>query len=327
MDKTTQYLWPQIGNETVANFLESSLRHQKIAQTYLFTGPSHLGKFTMALAFAANLQGNPQGFNSDLHILERAEGQKNISIEDTRSFIKTLNLSSFLNSYKIGIIKDADLLSLSAKSALLKTLEEPQEKVVIIILANDESKLPETILSRSQILYFYPVSSEIIYDYLIANYQVNRSLARDLANLVLGRPLLAVKLLDQPAEYKAYLEKAELWLSLATLNSADRLLSLDQIFKDKTWSKQAVTSVQEILFMAEGLARDLLLLNWDKSELIQHSSLLPALNKTLNFFKEKNGEESGEIIIKELKTIVQARQYLEANINPRLVLEQVIINL
>ncbi len=326
MAKSFKYLWPEIGNQAVLEFLERSLISGKIAQTYVFTGTSDLGKFTMALAFARNLQGNPQGFNSDLHILQLEEGKKNISITATRQFIKTLNLSSFLNSYKIGIIKQANLLSPEAQSALLKTLEEPQEKVVIILLVNDEDDLPATILSRAQIIYFYPVASSLIYDYLITSYGTNRSFAKDLANLALGRPLLAVKLLEKPEEYETYLENAELWLTLSEQNINDRLLALDEIFKDRTWSKQAVDRAKQVLIMAEGLSRDLLLLTWGHQELLQHSALSSNLEKTLLFLNKAGNQDNVLTILEQLKLIAQAQEYLQANVNPHLILEQVVIN-
>jgi DNA polymerase-3 subunit delta' len=101
-----------------------------------------------------------------------------------------------LNSYKIGIIKKADKLTAEAQSALLKTLEEPRDKVIVILLASSEDNLLPTILSRGQKLYFQAVNAETIYDYLIAEYGTKRTLAKDLANLSLGRPLRAVKFLE-----------------------------------------------------------------------------------------------------------------------------------
>jgi len=327
MAQKSSYIWPEIGNASVVEFLEKSLASGQVAQSYIFVGPADLGKFTMALSLAANLQDHPQGFNSDLHILDLAEGQKNISIVEVREFIKTLNLSSFNNSYKIGIIKQADLLSEGAKSALLKTLEEPQDKVVIILLSTEEENLPATILSRSQILYFYPVAATVIYDYLLKNYQLNRSLARDLANLSLGKPLLAVKLWEKPDEYKAYLEIAEKWLDIISSEVNTRLSILNIIFKDKTWSKQATDSARHILTIAEGLGRDLLLLHWDQPERIQHSVLADNLTQVLESLNKISENNPVPFILKQLKLIAQARNYLDANVNPRLVLEQVIINL
>lgn len=322
-----QYNWPKIGNDKVIEFLERSLQNNKIAQTYIFVGADDLGKSTIALAFARNLQGAQEGFNSDLHLLAPEADKKSISIEATRQFIKTLNLSSFSNSYKIGIIKEAELLSAEAKSALLKTLEEPREKVIIILLAADENDLPATILSRSQILYFYPVPAAVIYDYLIENYGANRSLAKDLANLALGRPLAALHLLEHPEEYNAYLERAEIWLSLFGLDLNERLAALDKIFKDKTWSKQALDMASEIIMMAEGLARDLFLLNLGQPERLQHSALLTALEKNLAGLNETSDHDSAPLILRQLKLLAQAKEYLAANVNPRLILEQVVINI
>lgn len=321
---TFNYDWPEIGNPRVLEFLDSGLKHGRLAQTYIFSGPSDLGKSTVALAFARNLQGATEGFNSDLHILEPADEAKSISIEATRDFIKTLHLSSFSNSYKIGIIKEADKLTAEAQSALLKTLEEPQDKVLIILLAVDANNLPETIRSRSQILYFYPVPAETIYDYLIKNYGASRSLAKDLANLALGRPLAALHLLEHPEDYREYLERAEAWLSLFTSDLTARFSILDNIFKDKTWSKQANETAGRLLDLAEGLSRDLLLLSLGQSEHLQHSALRPSLDKAL---LKLGGLEAGPAILRQLKLLAQARQYLAGNVNPHLVLEQIIVNL
>lgn len=335
---TKEYQWPTIGNEKIVEFLERGLKNNKIAQTYIFAGQNDLGKSTIALALARNLQSAADGsadvesgvagLNSDLHILQPEADQKSISIEQVREFIKTLNLSSFLNSYKIGIIKEADKLSDEAKSALLKTLEEPKEKVIIILLVADENNLPATILSRGQILYFQPVPAAVIYDYLIKNYGASRSLAKDLANLALGRPLAAVRLLQNPEAYRTYLERAESWLASLTRDTNGRWQALNQFFNDKTWSKQAVESATDILNMAEGLARDLLLLNLGQPDRLQFSVLAPALQKTLTSLAAAGDEQNAALaILKQLRLIAQAREYLAANVNPRLVLEQIMINL
>jgi len=322
----TEYSWPSIGNEKAIEFLNRSLASNKVAQTYIFIGPEELGKSTIALAFARNLQGDYDGFNSDLYILNPEAGKKGIGIEQVREFIKMLNLSSFMNSYKIGLVKEADLLSEEAKSALLKTLEEPKDKVIIILLVTNEESLPATILSRAQKLYFYPVPAATIYDYLIANYGANRSLAKDLANLALGRPLKAIRYLENPEVYKTYLEEAEKFLSLFNLDLNARLKILDTIFSDRTYSRQATESALSLILMAEGLLRDLLLLNLGQRDRLQHLVLISALEKSLNSLGGENEDKTGAILTR-LKFIATAKEYLEANVNPRLVLEQLIINL
>jgi len=324
--KDSPYKWPALGNERAIDFLDKSLKSAKLAQTYVFIGPEELGKSTIALAFAKNLQGDYDGFNSDLYILTPEAGKKNIGIDQVREFIKMLNLSSFMNSYKIGLIKEADLLSEEAKSALLKTLEEPRDKVIIILLVSSEDSLPATILSRSQKIYFYPVPAATIYDYLIDNYSANRSEAKDLANLALGRPLKALRYLENPELYKKYLENSEKFLNLFTLDVNDRLKILDSIFSDKTYSRQAVESALDIVLMAEGLLRDLLLLNLDQKKYLQHIALVTLLEKTLANLGHET-EEKIAFILERLKLIAQAKEYLGANVNPRLILEQLFINL
>lgn len=323
---SSRYSWPTIGNEKAIDFLNRSLESDKVAQTYIFIGPEELGKSTIALAFARNLQGECEGFNSDLYVLSPEADKKNIGIEAVREFIKMLNLSSFLGSYKVGLIKEADLLSEEAKSALLKTLEEPREKVVIILLVNSEDSLPATILSRGQKLYFYPVPAATIYDYLIDSYGASRSLAKDLSFLALGRPLKALYYLENQDKYKEYAENAEKILSFFGADTNSRLKTLDSIFTDRTYSRQAAASALAVITMIEGLLRDLILLSLGKDDLIQHQFLLASLKNTLSNFSEDSGNGiSG--LLGRLKFVAQAKEYLESNVNPRLILEQLIINL
>lgn len=320
----TGYKWPSVGNEKVIKFLESALNNGRVAQTYIFVGADDLGKATMALALAANLQGQPEGFNSDLHILEPEADKKKISIEAVREFIKSLNMSSFSNSYQIGIIKQAELMSAEAKSALLKTLEEPKDKAIIILLTTDEQSLPATIVSRAQVLFFYPVAAGVIYDYLLNSRGVNRSLAKDLSSLALGRPLSAVRMLENPESYKSYLEKAVIWLEILRVNVDERLVLLDKIFSDKTWSKSATETVNGLIVMAESLARDLLLLSLERGENIQHAALKDELEQTLAVVM---GDSGSAALLEQFRILATAKEYLSGNVNPRLVLEQVVFNL
>lgn len=329
-------VWPKIGNEKTVEFLNRVVLSKNPAQTYLFLGPDDLGKSTIAFAFAHNLMADvlkdKESFNSDLHILEPETNKKSISIDQARDLIKALNLSSFLDSYKIGIIKEADSLTPEAQNALLKTLEEPRDKVILILIAENEEALLPTIISRAQKLYFQPVKAETIYDFLIAEHKAQRSLAKDLANLALGRPLKAVRYLENADLYAAYLTKANLFLSLFPLGINRRLENLDQIFIDKTYSATATKGAADVLMMVEGLLRDLLLLHFNQPDKIQHSALKIELDKTV---KEIEGmidsvsdyDNFALFILERFKLTAMAREYLSANVNPRLVLEQLVINL
>jgi len=331
--------WPAIGNDKAIEFLSRSLDNNKIAQTYVFAGPNDLGKSTISLAFARNIlisdeknhvrdslgQADFTSINSDLHILEPLEDKKSISIEQVREFIKTLSLSSFLNSYKIGIIKEADRMSEGAKNALLKTLEEPKDKVIIILLVADEENLPKTILSRSQILFFQSVPTAVIYDYLLENYKINRSLAKDLASLSLGRPLKAIRLLEHEDAYQEYTEKTKKVLSLFDVSINEKMKVLDGVFNAKGFSRSAVEEASSIIGIVEGLLRDLLLSSLGQNDRLQHLFLNKEIKELV---ASMNGSDDLMIkIISGLKAIEESRLYLQSNVSPRLVLEKLIINL
>ena len=241
----TKFNWPLVGNSHIIEYLEKIIINKQAKGVYIFDGPDNLGKATVARFFAQSLLcENRQGTaspcqqcnscksfkiknnspedetfeetgstHSDYHIIKKEKDKKNISIEQVREFIRTLCMSSFLNSYKIGIIKHAESLSQEAANALLKTLEEPRDKVIVILVVSNLEQLPDTIVSRSQVLRFYPVNREVIFDYLIEEYRASRSEAKNLSRLCLGRPALAVKFLENKDFYKVYKEKVDLFLN------------------------------------------------------------------------------------------------------------------
>lgn len=321
--------WPSIGNDRVTDYLQQSIRNDKLAQSYVFIGPDNLGKYTIALSLANNLlldnieddrkQEELLTSNSDLHVLRVEDDKKNISIDQVREFIKILNLSSFMGSYKIGIIKEAHNLSSSAQHALLKTLEEPKEGVIIILLTNNEKKLLNTILSRSQLLYFYSVPQDTIYHYLLDNYKLTRTLAKDITSLTAGKPLQAIRFAENIDLYNNYLQEIRKIADLVIKASDNKLKYLDTIIKGSLQSKEA----SDIINVVEGILRDLLLLSLNQAEYLHYSVLQDDFQKVL----KENDEDYILDIVSKLKLVNRAKEYLTANVSPRLCLEQLVLNL
>lgn len=323
-----QFEWPQIGNDNLIEFLDRSLFKHKLAQTYIFAGPEDLGKSTVALAFARNLIISDvqevrdfSSVNSDLHILSREAGKKNISIEAVRDFIKMLSLSSFLNSYKIGIIKDAETLSPEAASALLKTLEEPRDKVIIILLTSSVDLLMPTIVSRSQVLYFYPVNFETVYDYLVKELNLKRGDAKDVAALSAGRPLLAARFIENEAIYEEQLEIARLFLSFFNSDIPERLKALSNYLSGQ--GSLSADKASAILESWQKVARDISLYTMGCPELIQHTALV----KEISALSVSSNDEALIYYSKILELLYTLKRYLSANVSPNAVLEQLIYNL
>lgn len=329
LNAESQFIWPPLGQERAVSFLEKSLISGKLAQTYIFAGPQYLGKSSLAAAFAHNLwrrdgltltEGdNFDNLNSDLYILKREEDKKQISVGQAREFIKRLTLSSFLNSYKIGIIKEAELLSIEAQNALLKTLEEPKEQVIIILLTSDLSALMSTITSRSQVLYFQPISFADVYDYLLASLDIKRSLAKELAAASLGRPLQARQWAENLDLYQEQVQLRQKLFSFLQLDLAERLALINALGKDNSVLVETALSWLDIW---ESLWRDALLLSLGQEEYAQYPDFL---SEWRLYFQDKAELDITKKASACLHKLKKARTYIQGFVNPKNVLENLAI--
>lgn len=338
--------WPILGNGHIVDFLAKSLAAGETAGTYIFTGPDNLGKTTVASYFAYSLlchnrakakavpcgecpacrqhlleraekdEDNLASIHADFHLIKKEKDKKNISIEQVRDFIRTLGMSSFLNSYKIGIVKHAESLSQEAANALLKTLEEPKDKVVIILVTSNLEALPATIVSRSQVLRFYPVKADIIYEYLIKERGASRSAAKNFSRLSLGRPALAVKFLEDKEFYEKYLSRVKVFLDFAGASYHERFAAIDKILGQKAAGQVAARTARRILEAWQGLVRDLMLLHYGQGDLVQHEVVIEGLEKSKDKFALPE-------LFKLAANLDRAGEYLAANLSPKLVLENV----
>jgi len=312
--------WPHIGNEHVKEFLERSILKKNINSAFIFNGPDNLGKTTVSHFFSEVLLGEKIKNHSDFLEIKLEKDKKNISIEQVRKFIGKLSLSSFMGSYKIGIIKHADKLSCEAANALLKTLEEPRKKVVIILITEDYDALPQTIVSRSQVLEFRPIKTELIYDFLINELKASRSRAKVIARLSLGRPALAAKFFEDDDFLEAYTLKVKKFVNFFQQDINQRLKGVEEIFSNKIKGQEGVKTAKRILQIWSGVLRDLIFLKLNLGNKIQHEIARSDLDGVLSNVKIK-------MIPKMFRILREAEENLNANVHPRLVLENVVVRL
>jgi len=348
------FSWPLTGNEQVVQFLEKIINKRIAGGTFIFSGPKDVGKSTVASYFAKSLlcsnfkaekgdlpcgkcasclrfkvgsssdsglvQMEMSETHGDFHVIKKQEDKKNISIEQIRDFIKDLSLSSFLGSYKIGIIKQAEALSEEAANGLLKTLEEPKKKVIVILVTNNIDRLPATIVSRSQVLNFSAVSASLIYDQLLNIYQASRNESIDFSRLSLGRPALAVKFLKDKDFFTEYSEKINVFLSFVEQNINERLAVVNDMFDLKSTGQELVSKAEIIMDVWQGVLRDWMLIEFGHVNLIQNK----VAEKRIRDLK-------GRIPIKKIidlnNSLEKGREYLKRNVNPKLVLENIVINI
>lgn len=179
-----------IGQEHIKEHLKSSIASGKISQAYLITGEIMQGKEFIAKVFANALlcedrdeEGNPcgkchpclqVGSNShpDIKIVTH-EKPNSVSVDDIRNqIVSDVVVRPFQSKYKIYIMNEAEKMTPQAQNALLKTLEEPPEYVVILLLSTSKTSLLPTVLSRCVQLDMRPVEDKTVRKYLMKDLQI-----------------------------------------------------------------------------------------------------------------------------------------------------------
>ena len=167
-----------VGQNNIKNILVNSIKNNKIAHAYLFTGPRGTGKTSTAKIFARSLNctqfdndhtcgecTNCLNFNTSPDIIE-LDAASNNGVDSIREMISNIEIAPTIGKYKIYIIDEVHMLTLSAWNAFLKTLEEPPKDIIFILATTDVQKVPITVLSRCQRFDFTRIDRNLISDNL-----------------------------------------------------------------------------------------------------------------------------------------------------------------
>ena len=222
-----------IGHQKIINYLNKSIEKDTLAQAYLFSGPEHVGKFSAAMDFARKLAGG-SGINPDIIVvapeIEEKKGiikKKDIKIEQIRDLQKELAFSPYFGKHKVAVIDDADRLTIGAQNAMLKTLEEPNEKNIIILIVQSVEKILPTIKSRCVIKKF-----NLVGDAEIAAMVGEEKNKEETIFWSLGRPGLARILLDEPEKLLLRKKNDQEFKKLFSDNVGDRFALVESLSKD-----------------------------------------------------------------------------------------------
>lgn len=209
--------WKEVtGHEWAVHLLVNAIANDHIGHAYLITGAERIGKTTLARTFAQALNcempaaQRPCGqcrtcrlIREDRHPDVRlvlpevsGRGKLTIKIEQIRELQQELNLSPYEARKRIAILKRFDTANINAANAFLKTLEEPAEKVVLLLTANDADSLLPTIASRCRTIALRPLPTTLIEESLMARWGVHADEAQVLARLADGRLGWAVEASD-----------------------------------------------------------------------------------------------------------------------------------
>ena len=177
-----------IGHEQIIEHLQNAIELKKVSHAYIINGEKGAGKMLIADAFALTLQCEKQeripclkchsckqalsGNHPDIiHVSHEKPGT--ISVEEIRTQLNNdILIKPYSSPKKIYIIDEADKLTVQAQNALLKTIEEPPEYGVVILITNNADALLPTILSRCVVLNIKPVKDSVIKRYLMERLKV-----------------------------------------------------------------------------------------------------------------------------------------------------------
>src|SRR5215831_2138368 len=233
--------WNIVGHEHAINILRRALLAQKVRHAYLFTGQEHIGKSLLAQRFAQTLlcTGGPDprvaplnpcgtclacrkvmhGNHPDVHFISRVPDKQFIVIEQVRTLQSDSARRTLEGRRNVFIIQGMHEMNMQAANCLLKTLEEPEPDVVLLLTVPDPGLLLPTILSRVQQVSMHLLTSTQIREALEQLWKVEPGEANVIAALAAGRMGWAVQAVEDAS---LLAERKEQLDTLTQLLSANR---------------------------------------------------------------------------------------------------------
>jgi len=316
-----------LGQEWVVSHLKTARKKGRLAHAYLFLGPEGVGKASTAQALAAALNCQTPledgdacgscascrrlaaGTHPDFLVISPTSEamQPQIKIGQIREFRRLTSYPPFGGGWRVALIKPAEAMNDEAANALLKTLEEPPERHLIMLTAQVEADLLPTVVSRCHKLAFAPLPAALIAGELERRRGLTPPQAQLLAALSggsLGRALT----LDPEA---ILAQRRQVLSDLGALATGSAAAVLD-------WAQRLAKSrpdLDHFLSLAQMWYRDLLLCHFQApAALLAHQDLLADL-------AHDAAATPPTTVFRQFTALGAAQRHLQANLNPELTLD------
>ena len=319
-----------IGQDAIKEHLQNAISLGKVSHAYIINGERNAGKEFIAKLFAMTLQCEKKGIEpcQECHSCRQAlsenqpdiirlvhEKPNTIGVEDIRSQINNdMAIKPYSSPYKIYIISEAEKMTVQAQNALLKTLEEPPEYGIIMILTSSLETLLPTVQSRCVILNVRPVADELVKKYLmetmqIPDYKAEVCTAFARGNIGRARMLASSEEFERVKEEALVLLKNINGMEIAEIVSAIKKINEYQLDVSDYLDILAIWYRDVLLFKAMNDANHLI------------------FRQEIQYIKKVAARSSYEGIEKVLEALDKAKVRLAANVNFDLTMELMLLTI
>jgi len=319
-----------LGQPHAVHFLKHAVEADRVAHAYAFVGPSGVGRRLTALAFAQRLlcpAGRGCGScpscrrvsaltHPDLHLIQptpppdNPKGGVAIRIAEARALVHGAGLYPLEGAWKVFILDDAERMTLETVNALLKTLEEPPPRTILVLILGHVRLLPATVLSRCQVVRFRPLADELVIELLTGRANLAEETARVLARVAQGRIGLALT-----AATDGWLEDRDRLITQLLEGRVDEIFALaEEVGRDRARVERLVELCwfwfRDLLILKGGGGPGLLM-NGDRADALSAQARLHSLEAIASCLDQVKAVWAG----------------LQGNVSPRLSLEVALTHL
>lgn len=322
--------WDLTGHEWAVDMLKKHIVHGTTRHAYLFSGPTGLGRRTLALRFAQALNcptpveaGIPCRVcrdckqiesmkHADLTIVQSDSEGGILKVDQIREARRTLILKPYMSKYRVALFLRFHEANDNAANALLKTLEEAPSYAVLILTADNPEQLLPTIVSRCEVLRLRPLRVEEVQREL-QNRGLENSRAKLMAHISGGRMGYAIRLIENDSLLEKREERLNDLLALLPASRVEKFKYADQLSKDKDGMRQTIS---------------FWLSYWRDVMLRTAQAETPLVNVDRNVEIE---DLAGRMDLSASRRVVsgleEALEKMERNVNPRLLAEVLLLDL
>ena len=319
-----------VGHEQIKEHMQAAIRDKKPFHAYLFQGEEGVGKEALARTFAAGLQCQSEsadkpckecvscrqmesGNQPDVIWVTREKASLGVD-EIREQLCNTMDIKPFSSPYKIYLVPEAEKMTEAAQNALLKTIEEPPEYGIVILMTSNISALLPTIQSRCLTMEFRPLSTAVVESYVKEHCQVPDYQARASAAFAQGNLGKAMRY----AKSEDFIERKDHIISLLRHVEQMDLSEMLAVIKDLGTRKDEVRDYIDLMVL---WYRDVLLFKATKDI----NQLL--FQDEASYISREASLRSYEKIEEILQAFEKAKVRLRANVNFEITMELMLLTL